>query len=265
MEIVELNVGGRHFTTTRSTLCKYSGSMLAAMFSGEMQPAQQDSQGRFFIDRSGDWFAIILSHLREEPIQVPQCGVQRLALIGEARYYQLQELERQLAPQEPRAAYQIGHSGLQKVLSKLTYWEGCAVLYESAKEHIGANKVHAICEAMVQAYFLRGRQFENGKDWLDNIGSDKLADMFVLDPQQIGPTGRFCRPDPTARLDLTRHISNFARVTPSDFCDLMKEYQDLFVREMKQLGFLLKACAIHDEWNRSLGGWLIQAVHDKPA
>ena len=89
MEVVELNVGGRHFTTTRSTLCKSSGSMLAAMFSGDMQPAQQDSQGRFFIDRSGDLFAVILSYLREEPIQLPTFGIQKQALAGEAQFYQV--------------------------------------------------------------------------------------------------------------------------------------------------------------------------------
>ena len=51
MEVVELNVGGRVFVTTESTLCKDSNSMLATMFSGQMKPAHKDSQGRFFIDR----------------------------------------------------------------------------------------------------------------------------------------------------------------------------------------------------------------------
>lgn len=82
IEVVELNVGGRHFTTTRSTLCKCSGSMLAAMFSGDTQPAQQDSLGRFLIDRNSDWFALILSYLREEPLQLPTFGIQRQALTG---------------------------------------------------------------------------------------------------------------------------------------------------------------------------------------
>ena len=89
MEVVELNVGGRLFATTRSTLCKHTGSMLAAMFSGDMQPALRDSQGHYFIDRNGDWFAMILSYLREEPLQLPTSGIQRQALAAEARYYQV--------------------------------------------------------------------------------------------------------------------------------------------------------------------------------
>lgn len=89
MEVVELNVGGRIFVTTRSTLCKHSNSMLAAMFSGDMQPAQQDHQGRFFIDRNGDHFAIILAYLRNEPLQLLGFGMQRRALEAEARFYQV--------------------------------------------------------------------------------------------------------------------------------------------------------------------------------
>lgn len=89
MEVFELNDGGRLFTTTRSTLCKHSSSMLAAMCSGDMQPAQQDSQGRFFIDRNGDRFAVILSYLRQEPIEFPPVGIQRQALLAEAQFYQV--------------------------------------------------------------------------------------------------------------------------------------------------------------------------------
>ncbi len=89
MEVVELNVGGRVFVTTRSTLCKHSSSMLAAMISGDMQPAQQDKQGRFFIDRNGDHFAVILAYLRHEPLQLPGFGMQRRALEAEARFYQV--------------------------------------------------------------------------------------------------------------------------------------------------------------------------------
>ena len=89
MEVVELNVGGRIFVMTRSTLCKHSNRVLAAMFSGDMQPAQQDKQGRFFIDRNGDHFAIILANLRGEPLQLPDFGMQQRALEAEARFYQV--------------------------------------------------------------------------------------------------------------------------------------------------------------------------------
>lgn len=57
MEAVELNVGGHYFATTRSTLCKHSTSTLARMFSGDLNPALQDKQGRFFIDRTASYLA----------------------------------------------------------------------------------------------------------------------------------------------------------------------------------------------------------------
>ncbi|KAL0031911.1 hypothetical protein WJX79_004705 [Trebouxia sp. C0005] len=140
MEVVELNVGGRIFVTTRSTLCKHSNSMLAAMFSGDMQPAQQDHQGRFFIDRNGDHFAIILAYLRNEPLQLLGFGMQRRALEAEARFYQLQDLEQQLSC----GVQQIEDTKadlLQRDIAKSTFEEGRMVLFESAKAQIGAVKV----------------------------------------------------------------------------------------------------------------------------
>ena len=40
MTILELNVGGRKFTTTKATLTKERDSMLARMFEGDFSPAQ---------------------------------------------------------------------------------------------------------------------------------------------------------------------------------------------------------------------------------
>ena len=89
MNIIELNVGGRKFTTTRDTLCKDTDSMLAAMFSGDFMPAHQDSKGRVFLDRNGDMFAVILSYLRGEPLQIPDGVVQQRALVAEAHFFQV--------------------------------------------------------------------------------------------------------------------------------------------------------------------------------
>ena len=89
MNIIELNVGGRKFTTTRDTLCKDADSMLAALFSGDFMPAQLDSKGRVFLDRNGDTFAFILSYLRGEPLQIPVEVAQQQALAAEAQFFQV--------------------------------------------------------------------------------------------------------------------------------------------------------------------------------
>ena len=89
IQVVELNVGGHLFTTTRTTLCKYGNTMLASMFAGDMTPAYVDSQGRYFIDRDGTHFATILAYLREEPIRLPLAAKEKAALASEASFYQV--------------------------------------------------------------------------------------------------------------------------------------------------------------------------------
>jgi hypothetical protein len=54
-EIIRLNVGGRHFVTTRQTLCAEAGSMLAVQF---------DLDGAIFIDRNPQTFEIVLDYFR---------------------------------------------------------------------------------------------------------------------------------------------------------------------------------------------------------
>ena len=83
--MIELNVGGTYFTTRLSTLTKDKDSMLAAMFSGRHR-VEQDSQGRYFIDRDGKLFHHILTYLRHDKLPPPDMAV---AVLEEAEYYQL--------------------------------------------------------------------------------------------------------------------------------------------------------------------------------
>jgi len=53
-EVVELNVGGCRFTTSRSTLCRVTGSHLESLFSGRhARAACRDASGSVFVDRDG--------------------------------------------------------------------------------------------------------------------------------------------------------------------------------------------------------------------
>ncbi|CAK1594511.1 unnamed protein product [Parnassius mnemosyne] len=67
---ITLNVGGRHFTTSRSTLLtKEPLSMLARMFADDnnmylMTPSATDTTGAYLIDRSPEYFEPILNYLR---------------------------------------------------------------------------------------------------------------------------------------------------------------------------------------------------------
>jgi len=95
-QIIDLNVGGTRYTTSRSTLTKYPESMLGVMFSGTHDlEAMKCSDGSFFIDRDGARFKFILDYLRdgEEIVQsFPKSVDVLLALSFDAKYYQLDSL-----------------------------------------------------------------------------------------------------------------------------------------------------------------------------
>lgn len=63
--------------------------MLARMFAGDMTPSTKDSMGRYFIDRSGVHFSTVLAYLRGECLILNSASPQRLALLQEAKYYQV--------------------------------------------------------------------------------------------------------------------------------------------------------------------------------
>ena len=85
--IVSLNVGGSLFTTRLSTLLSSPNSMLATMFSGSY-PMDQDSNGRYFIDREGKHFSYILNYLRD-PIRFTISLNDIPPVLVEAEYYQV--------------------------------------------------------------------------------------------------------------------------------------------------------------------------------
>jgi len=73
-DIIKLNVGGRIFETTRSTICKYPSSRIAQLIQGEIKQ-NLDSEGNIFIDEDPRDFEYILRALRNSngyPTTVPK-------------------------------------------------------------------------------------------------------------------------------------------------------------------------------------------------
>lgn len=68
--LVQLNVGGRKFDTTEATLGARGQNFLTSLVTSQM-PSMRDSQGRFFIDRSGALFEILLEYLRTRVLRIP--------------------------------------------------------------------------------------------------------------------------------------------------------------------------------------------------
>jgi hypothetical protein len=62
-DIIHLNVGGQRLSTTRATLCRVEGSLLASMFSGE-GAHKLDNDGAVFLDYNPEFFVPVLNYLR---------------------------------------------------------------------------------------------------------------------------------------------------------------------------------------------------------
>ena len=93
-DIIHLNIGGKKFTTERSTLTQVEGSFLASMFSGRWEDSvKRDQDGAAFFDFNPQYFAYILDYLREKKIATPE-NLPLLSKIPEdqtKRFYRLVE------------------------------------------------------------------------------------------------------------------------------------------------------------------------------
>ena len=92
---INLNIGGRRFTTSLQTLTKDPDSMLAVMFSGKFE-VKPSEDGTFFIDRDGKHFRFILNYLRDGELIVPEGATFLKELEAEAKFYQIKGLLREL-------------------------------------------------------------------------------------------------------------------------------------------------------------------------
>ena len=90
-DIVQLNVGGHQYITTRSTLTQVPDSLLSSMFA-ESPSLPLDKDGSYFIDRNGPMFQYVLDFLRCSQLALPKDfpNIDQLQL--EAEYYQLQPM-----------------------------------------------------------------------------------------------------------------------------------------------------------------------------
>lgn len=90
-EIIEMNVGGVHYSTTKRTLTSDKNSRLAELFDKDNQSSSlmKDAKGRYFIDRDGSLFRFVLDYLRDNAIQLPQGFLEKRRLVREAEYFKI--------------------------------------------------------------------------------------------------------------------------------------------------------------------------------
>jgi len=100
-DVVEINVGGVVYTTSRRTLVSDHDSVLSKWFGpgtdSEEKPLVRDGQGRCFIDRDGVLFRYILDYLRCGQLVLPESFRERSRLRQEAEYYGLAGMLKQIS------------------------------------------------------------------------------------------------------------------------------------------------------------------------
>lgn len=122
--VVELNVGGVHYTTIRKTLIKEQNSVLYDLFAGndsnstvikkKLDGLTKDAKGRIFLDRDGVLFRYILDYLRDEAILLPEGFRERQRLLREAEHFNLHGLIKciqQLNDPSQKGCITVGYRG----------------------------------------------------------------------------------------------------------------------------------------------------------
>lgn len=93
-DIINLNVGGQRFSTSRQTLTQVQDTFFTGLLSGRIQTTR-DEQGAIFIDRDPDLFRLILSYLRNRSLAFEDVNFKELR--HEAEFYGIAPLVRKLS------------------------------------------------------------------------------------------------------------------------------------------------------------------------
>eukprot|EP01119_Soliformovum_irregulare_P000532 TRINITY_DN10373_c0_g1_i1.p1 TRINITY_DN10373_c0_g1~~TRINITY_DN10373_c0_g1_i1.p1 ORF type:complete len:278 (+),score=44.94 TRINITY_DN10373_c0_g1_i1:57-836(+) len=83
-QIVRLNIGGKKFITSKTTLVSKGENFFSGLLGGVIRSTK--IEGYYFIDRDGKYFKAILEFLRTGHLEIPD-GISELALLREMQFY----------------------------------------------------------------------------------------------------------------------------------------------------------------------------------
>lgn len=119
--IINLNVGGQPFATSRETLSAAGDSYFSSLIGNNFK-VERDHQNNLFIDRDPKLFAIVLNFLRSQctHLAVDKCNRAKLqALYAEAEFYAvaplMEEVERQLSELDEEERKREAERSRQKI------------------------------------------------------------------------------------------------------------------------------------------------------
>jgi hypothetical protein len=104
-DLIELNVGGFHYTTLRKTLLSENHSLFHDLLETNSSELLKDSSGRIFIDRDGNLFKYILDYLRSKNSTRFDNQVDKQKLKDEALYFKLTNMKSYIDDLESRNGY----------------------------------------------------------------------------------------------------------------------------------------------------------------
>lgn len=93
---VHIDVGGCIYTSSLETLTKYADSRISKMFNGTIPIVLDTLKQHYFIDRDGKSFRHILNYMRTGRLVLPDQFDDYESLLSEARYYELDDMVKQL-------------------------------------------------------------------------------------------------------------------------------------------------------------------------
>jgi len=187
--IIDLNVGGVQYTTSKDTLIKNEGSLLCSMFSEDPTKLSHDSKGRVFIDRDGVLFRYILDFLRNGVTVLPENFQEDERLKVEAKFYQLDAMLEQLNLREtpfppqrkrPSATDMSGTKGSEGFITvgyRGTFAFGRGDMSDVKFRKLTRILVHgksAMCREVFQDCLNESRDPDRG------LGSDRYTSRYFL-------------------------------------------------------------------------------------
>ena len=229
---VELDVGGRRFATSLTTLCSAPG-MLEAMFSGRTAEPHRESDGSYFIDRDGTLFEHILAFLRNGERWRPPAGVDTVALANEAEYFALLGMVEILRPAAQSSVVLDNCKRVGPVLCLIDPKKsGCATFSPSNPDAFSVQVKFLGAQPKFGPVLLTLRDTRTGDGWCFRTSDRTLrfhsASTARQGGVQGGDCGLFFGPGPHVQpnpLDLSYHVSkagdtvklSYVRGPPSRF------------------------------------------------
>ncbi|XP_055382911.1 BTB/POZ domain-containing protein KCTD12 [Condylostylus longicornis] len=186
-DIIELNVGGVHYTTTLKTLTSDKNSLLNEYFTDIKKKGIKDSKGRYFLDRDGVLFRYILDYLRDKQLNLPEGFREKVRLRMEAEHFQLIgmiESMKELSEIRPtgcitigyRGSFQFGKDGLADVkfrkLSRILVCGRVALCREVFGDTLNESRDpdHGGPDRYTSRFFLKHCFIEQAFDMLNDCG-----------------------------------------------------------------------------------------------